>query len=448
MSQCVKSKSKSERYKEFVERSGLPVRLGMFPLWLYHYLQRKRIEYCEWIRDFSYIYLYTPLKVFQIRHKRKIKVLFVLSELGPWKTELLYRRMLVHERFEPVLGLSASAEYASELAESAKQKLADYCTAKGYSVCDLDKDTDDCKAAFAADIIFYQKPAAGDYMDRVFLYRHLNALFCYALYGFHSVVVDWQINLAIFKFAWQNYFENKLTKQPLYAIRNFKRDNMMVTGLPMSDALLRPLSQYRDPWKTNGSRKRIIYAPHCTISDQCPGVNYSTFLEHAENMLNLVRKYREEVQWAFKPHPLLYPRLVKVWGKEKADEYYNRWQEQENAQFEDGEYVGLFKHSDAMIHDCGSFTLEYHYTGNPVMYLLKDEGHEDNLNEFAKKAFDLHYKGRNLSDIETFVLNVIAGIDPMRDERKKFYSDYLIPPNGKTACDNIIDSILGQNGYK
>mgnify|MGYP003330946516 CR=1 FL=1 len=166
------------------------------------------------------------------------------------------------------------------LNQKAKQKLIRYCISKEYAFCDVDVDTDESKAALSADIIFYQKPYNGCYNANMVFYNRLSALFCYALYGFHSVVVDWQINLPLFKYAWQNYFENELTRKPLYEIRNFKRDNLVITGLPMSDALLKPKSEYHDPWKPLPNRKRIIYAPHCTISEQSQGVDYSTFLEY------------------------------------------------------------------------------------------------------------------------------------------------------------------------
>lgn len=413
-----------------------------------HNILRGCYKVCFGLRGLFYIYIYTPIKVFQIRHKRKVKVLFVLSELPLWKTEWLYRRMLACERFSPILGLTASAEYQKQVAESAKVRLAEYCRAKGYDFYDVDDNVADCKSAFATDIIFYQKPYDLVYNKSMVYHKHLSALFCYALYGFHSVVVDWQIRLPLFKYAWQNYFENELAARPLRVMRDFKRDNLVITGLPMSDALLRPKSEYADPWKQLGKRKRIIYAPHCTIAGHSAGVDYSTFLVHAENIFELSQKYKDKVQWAFKPHPLLYSRLLKVWGKEKTENYYSRWRQHENVQFEDGEYAGLFMHSDAMIHDCGSFTIEYHYTGNPVMYLVKGEGHEGNLNEFAKRAFDLHYKGSSLLDIETFIKNVIDGNDPLRNDRRQFFEDYLVPPKGKSASENIIDSILGINGYR
>ena len=35
----------------------------------------------------------------------------------------------------------------------------------------------------------------------------------------------------------------------------------------------------------------------------------------------------------------------------------------------DDDYISWFKHSDAMIHDCGSFRCEYLYTSKPACYL-------------------------------------------------------------------------------
>ena len=160
-------------------------------------------------------------------------------------------------------------------------------------------------------------------------------------------------------------------------------------------------------------------------------------------MLHLADKYKEDISIVFKPHPLLMTKLYQVWGQERTDDYYARWAYGKNTQLVTGDYISLFINSDAMIHDCGSFTIEYLYTKKPVMYLINDEHHSDQLNEFDKMAFNLHYKGRCEDDIESFINNVIKGIDKMKNERLKFYDDYLIPPNGTSASDNIIHAILG-----
>ena len=81
---------------------------------------------------------------------------------------------------------------------------------------------------------------------------------------------------------------------------------------------------------------------------------------------------------------------------------------------------------------------------NPVMYLVRDENHTVNMIPYAKEAFNLHYKGTSVADIEQFILNVINEIDPLKEKRKEFKQQHLMPPNGRSACENIIDSILGE----
>ena len=80
---------------------------------------------------------------------------------------------------------------------------------------------------------------------------------------------------------------------------------------------------------------------------------------------------------------------------------------------------------------------------NPVMYLVKDDGHTENMIPYAKEAFDLHYKGKSIDDIERFIQDVIAGVDPLKEKRAAFKRQHLLPPNGRSACENIIYSILG-----
>ena len=67
------------------------------------------------------------------------------------------------------------------------------------------------------------------------------------------------------------------------------------------------------------------------------------------------------------------------------------------------------------------------------MFLVRQNGGSNPHNAFSQKA-----------DIYSFILDVINGIDPLKEEKEKFYNDSLTPPNGKTACENIINSILGE----
>ena len=58
-----------------------------------------------------------PLKIKRIRSKKVIKVLFVITEVGPWKTKELYAAMVKHKRFSPFIGISESCELPDEKKE-------------------------------------------------------------------------------------------------------------------------------------------------------------------------------------------------------------------------------------------------------------------------------------------------------------------------------------------
>ena len=162
-------------------------------------------------------------------------------------------------------------------------------------------------------------------------------------------------------------------------------------------------------------------------------------------------KYKGQIQFVFKPHPFLKRKLNDFWGEEKTNDYYNRWATMDNTQIVEGDYLGLFKYSDAMIHDCVSFTIEYCYTKNPVMYLIKERdinGHRSELNEFGQRAFDLHTHGCTKEQIKAFIQMVAEGKDDKKDQRVQYYNDFLLPPCGKSACENIINAILGQANWE
>lgn len=385
--------------------------------------------------------LYKPYLIKRMRKKDKIKVVFVLSELGKWKTESLYNAMKRHERFSPMLVVVDTM-----LHNGSEKRVMEYLDSKGYPYTFLEQEKN-ITDTFHPDIIFYQEPYDNYYLENHHFIYNLRSLFCYVNYAFHSMVVPDANNMPLYGCVFQLYFENESTLLDLKKSIGDYANNGVVTGLPMTDILIN--SNGVDPWKNlSGNRKKIIWAPHHTLPG---GANsflvYSTFLKYSDFMLEMADKYKDSVQFAFKPHPLLKMKLEKFWPVEKINDYYNKWASMSNTQIEEGDYVSLFQYSDAMIHDCGSFQIEYHYTHNPALYLCDNvEKHEEGMNTFAKSAFELHYMGKNEQDIEQFINDVINEVDTKRDERLTFYKEYLLPPYGKSASDNIINAIIGYNG--
>ena len=363
----------------------------------------------------------------------------MLQELTQWKTEKLYQAMLKHPRFEPVLAISPSLGYPG-----AEKELMKYCDSQGYDYVWLDPNTT-IEKQMKVDIAVHQKNYQGEMYEAHRVLNNKKIPFVSIPYFLSTITVEWSVNLKTNLVCWKQYIDNEDCRKEWSKIHKLRGLNYEVTGLPIMDELLAPKEDFEDVWPVRDGRKRIVYAPHHTIADMhMEGIGYSTFLDYCDFMLEMRDKYRNKVYFVFKPHPSLKEKLMEIWGKEKADAYYALWNQDGISHVEEGKYLALFKYSDAMIHDCSSFTVEYMYMEKPVMYLLRDEHHVDNMIPYAKEAFNLHFMGRTHEDIERFVLDVINGVDPLKEKRSQFKEKYLLPPNGKTACENIINSILGK----
>jgi glycosyltransferase involved in cell wall biosynthesis len=390
---------------------------------------------------FLYHKVFIPVRVHFMRKKKVIKVAFVLWDLERWKTESLFREMSKHKRFKPLILIHPLLNFVDN--DIALTRLSDYLSHNHYDYCVLDKDQK-ISDIIKPDIIFYQTPYS-DKMDKNKTFKkNFQSLFCYVHYAFCGSTNENFFHYRLFDFAWQIYLENSSSVSMFSKLINTKGRNLLYTGNPFSDHLLNPLHD-NDPWKEQKYRKkRIIWAPHHSVAELSSWIETSTFMKYSEFMLATAEKYKDLIQIAFKPHPLLLTKLYKLWGKEKADQYYSQWANMENTQLFAGDNATLFFHSDAMIHDCCSFTIEYMHTKKPVMYLVKDEHNAEDWYELYKKSFDLHYKGRCEEDIEVFINNVIDGKDEMKRAREMLVEKYLLPPGGKSASENIIDAILGE----
>ena len=388
----------------------------------------------------------TPWNLFRLRRKKKIRVLFILTELSIWKSERLYLKMREHPRFEPILGITPTIADSKDHYDN----MLAYCREKKYPFVEISQDKT-LVSQTDADILLYPQPYQGIYYPFHRMVRNYRALFLCVPYAMHTILEDWSINNMYYVHCWQYYFENEITADEYRQRMENGGRNLVVTGLPVMDDFLDEDKCGENPWKNNSPKKRIIYAPHHTINNKenrnLKGINYATILEFGDFMLDMAKKYKDKVHFAFKPHPYLKKKLIKVWGEERTEAYYREWEEMENSQLESGQYIGLFTYSDAMIHDCSSFTVEYFYAHRPVMYLVKDSHHAENGTKMLKEAFRLHYHGHNQEEIEQFIQNVINGKDVMSEERETFYKNYLVPPSDKSACDNIIDAILTKMLY-
>ena len=175
----------------------------------------------------------------------------------------------------------------------------------------------------------------------------------------------------------------------------------------------------------------------------------SSFLEISDLMVQLRDAYKDKLIFAFKPHPVLKPKLYKLWGKEKTEAYYNGWVESSNSFLAEGDYLELFAGSDAMIHCSGSFLVEYLYTGKPVAYVYSKSRNPPEIGEIGEAALGAHYSVKNKIDIERFLSEVVVkGVDTMCEFRRETVDKYFKSPNRKMFSDNVYSNILVGLGFK
>ncbi len=399
----------------------------------------------------AYQYLIVRRKAAKMRKKGVIHVLFIAYTPAMWKTDSLYRAMKNNPRFEvELLLVPHMATKDLGLRVNVLEALRSFFKKRGYEYiewCDIEGNTQYQKLPSKYDIILYPQPWRGNVPYPFDFEQNAQRLIINCEYAFHSINQKWQYNKWLQNAAWLDLHENEVTYRLSCKEKDNRGINSIVTGLPIVDEFLH--KEYHSPWKSQPLPcKKIIWAPHWTITEHSSILpSYSNFLEMADFMLSFSRENKENIQFAFKPHPRLKPSLYNhpEWGKEKTDAYYKAWEDGENTQLEEGEYVDLFMTSDALVHDSCSFCCEYMLTGKPVLFMAKNEELQVSvLNEMARSAFHAQYLGYSLADLQHFIESrVMASSDPKKEERVEVVTRYLLPPNGRTAAENIIQAILG-----
>lgn len=440
------SSEKTLVFKHFV-KDHLPKSLIILVKKIYSGIRNRSIRLKEWIIINQTQYLHAQAIKQIYKKEGAINVVFFALFDSVWKYDQLYHLMDEDSRFNPIILVCPIISYGREDMLLNMEKSSNLFLSRGYNVMPAynpkTRKYVDVRTELKPDVIFYTNPYKGLIDDRYYIDRYPDILTCYTPYGInecneYKIVYDSLLE----NLVWKHYlgFTNHIRYAKEYS--RVKGRNTVYSGFPGVDRFIHPHTPTKDVWKIKDRNiKRIIWAPHHTITDYA-FVHYSTFLEYCDFMFEMAQKYENNVQIAFKPHPLLRNRLELMWGKEKTLEYYSKWENLPNGILNNGAYEDLFLTSDAIIHDSGSFICEYLYTGNPAMFLSNGKEFNKRYNDFAQDCLKRYYIGKNKDDIEQFILNIITGTDSLKKDRHEFIKTALMPPNGKTASENIIDDLI------
>ncbi len=376
----------------------------------------------------------------RFKNGQKIRVGFYIVEVFQYAS--IYEEMLKSEFFEPFIVIVP--DFArKEINLEVMNKVYDSLSSKYQAVYKGYNEQNDEYIDFSdeLDIVFFGNPYEVMAHPNHFIWHMLkkNILTCFQNYGYFAITwcrtyiassPFWNACWRVFVDSYENY--NDLI---MYNIR--KGANAYISGYAKMDKLAS--IEYK-----NKTRKQILLCPHHTINTK--ELELSNFLKYSDLFLELPQLY-PDVDFIFRPHPLLKYNLTKYWGESKTNKYYDQIAAYSNAIYDNSEdYLETFANSDAMIHDCGSFTAEYLFTNKPCCYMLKkSDDIKKTFLPMGQKCLDNYYKAFNKDDILNFIDNVvIKGIDPMKSQRDKFLQELKLnyPNAGKRIVEYIKQEIV------
>jgi hypothetical protein len=412
------------------------------------YIKQRTYDYWQRKILFNRMQAKHTEKIKQLKGKKKIKVVFLAIHKSVWKVDHIFQKMLKDSYFEPEILVCPYTQYGEERMTEDMNLTYNYFNEKGYPVKKSKIvegwiKLDDLKP----DIVFFTNPhdlTVHEYYENAYF----NYLSCYVPYYFmatkHAGGDAEVLNTNIFVSAWKLYWATQYTEVLNENISPSKGVNSDCFGYPGVESLLQLAeSDNVSAWKVQGERKkRIIFSPHHTIEKTINAL--SSFLLFGESIKNIAIKNKDKVQWSFKPHPILKTKLYlhPDWGVKKTDEYYDFWERQSFTQLDEGEYENLFLGSDAIIHDCSSFIVEYAFTRKPCLYLVNENNLKGLLNDFGKGVMQVYEQARSVENIECFISDVVKETISI-DECKRAYFDIYFEKyyKNKLPSDCIIEDI-------
>lgn len=385
----------------------------------------------------------------KIRSGERLKTLFLVSDAAMFAAEPLYRALSLDPLFTSSIVVIPDFRRLPTTVELAMDRCADELRAK-YATGRVLKLRRDPAGVWPdvvreADLVSYPLPY--DFSHRKYSIRHsagLDVLPVLVNYGFYRSLYDREtMGTENYAHLWRVFFECDATMRE-YATCSLTRGcNAALTGYVKMDGLSSATAEPHE-------RKRILVALHHSVEG---GVNQTlslaNFVRYADFFLALPEKF-PEIDFVFRPHPFLFQIVSRpnVWGPKHTAAYIAELKRKPNVIWSDGgDYFREFAESDGCIQDCGSFLVEYVYTGKPCCYMLKSPNDiNEKFVQLGKDCLEQCYIAYATADIESFVRNVIvAGFDPKANARKAFAKTVMVnyPCASQVALEHIKKSLIG-----
>jgi hypothetical protein len=379
----------------------------------------------------------------------KLKAVFLVSNASMFSAKPLFRAMLNDDIFDPSVVVVPDLRWKDSdlvgIMEACRESLSVDIPEERLTVAvqdELGRWDDVLKDAA---VVCYSTP----YELSNFRYNQRYAVGRSFLpvcvnYGYYRSIYDRDVmGLSSYAYMWKAFFECDYTMEEYARYSILKGSNAEKVGYVKMDALA-------DVEVAPRGRKRVLVALHHSVDG---GTNrqlsLANFFRYADYFMQLPDRY-PEIDFVFRPHPFLFKVISRpgMWGQERVDAYVENLKKKPNVIWSDGgDYFREFAESDGCIQDCGSYLVEYFYTGKPCCYMLKSpEDIETKFAPLGRKCLEHCYIAYDTDAIDGFVRNVImSGNDPKAAARAEFAKTVTVnhPHAADTALESIKGAILG-----
>ena len=363
----------------------------------------------------------------------KLRVVFYTNEPQKWSYESLYRELESSLCFEPIIVVVPRylVHLGRDLTRMTLEEQYAFYEDRGYKVEYGYKDGKYIDiASFKPDIFFYLQLAEIPGIDAPSIVSKYS-LTCYCPYAFQLSDYKKEYLPFFHKLLFRYYVVHELTRDRFESYEKGNARNCVVVGYPKLDVynkrdFVDAEKYWRDPQKI-----KVIYAPHHSVNDT---FRFSTFSYNHDFILHLAR--RTDTTWVFKPHPMLRRAVISagLMTREEIDKYYQSWAEIGRV-YDQGDYFDIFKSSDVMITDCGSFLAEYLPSGKPLIRLINDESCPlDRLGRFISGGFYNVHTNDEL--LEVFNEVIMKNNDFLETRRKKIAE--TLTDHKETAAHKVL----------
>lgn len=249
------------------------------------------------------------------------------------------------------------------------------------------------------------------------------------------------VSTVLYSSFWKVYVENSLILEAIKERAVLKGRNVYAAGYPRMDAL-------EDIHIDKSDRLCIMIAPHHGSIPNAVEGKPANIVKYADFFLTLPERY-PNIDFIFRPHPYTIDALKSFfnWKDEDVESYISKLKSYPNVIYSEHEnHLKHFVKSDAIIHDCGSFLIEYLYTKKPCCYFFWEKDYLDHCDKYfnvqGQAALEHYYHAVSEEDIIDFIDKIVINKnDYKKNSREKFADEYLLF-NHPNVSQKIIDDIL------